>query len=251
MALTNKLKAIGDAIREKTGKTDLIPLADMPNEILGISSGGSNEENPIYYASRVDNVWKNVVFPEDYNLVLKVKSANNLASAFVATKNLKTVKLINEDKNYECNLSNIFEQYNKETSILELVDLAEFNVIATNLYYAFRNQDKLKTISGKLHIKEGTNTTQWLLNCTALEDIEFVPDTIRTTISLQWCSKLTKASITSAINGLDNTVTGQTISFSKTAVNNAFGIDVDDETTYTDEFNTLRNSKSNWTFAYN
>jgi len=40
MDITNKLKAIGDAIREKTGKTDPMQLVDMPAEIQGISTGG-------------------------------------------------------------------------------------------------------------------------------------------------------------------------------------------------------------------
>ena len=39
MALTDKLVAIGDAIREKNGTTELIPLADMPQAILDIVSG--------------------------------------------------------------------------------------------------------------------------------------------------------------------------------------------------------------------
>ena len=40
MALTNKLSAIGDAIREKTGKTDLMTLDEMPIEIASITTGG-------------------------------------------------------------------------------------------------------------------------------------------------------------------------------------------------------------------
>ena len=40
MALTDKLSAIGDAIRTKTGKTYLIPLDQMPTEIASIQSGG-------------------------------------------------------------------------------------------------------------------------------------------------------------------------------------------------------------------
>ncbi len=43
MALTDKLTAIGNAIRAKTGGTDLIPLADMPAAIESIPSGGSVE----------------------------------------------------------------------------------------------------------------------------------------------------------------------------------------------------------------
>lgn len=51
MALTDKLTAIGDAIREKNGATELIPLADMPQAILDIVSGGTD----IQYKSIVYN----------------------------------------------------------------------------------------------------------------------------------------------------------------------------------------------------
>ena len=37
MALTNKLSAIGDSIRAKTGKTELLTLEEMPTEIDSIS----------------------------------------------------------------------------------------------------------------------------------------------------------------------------------------------------------------------
>lgn len=41
MALTNKLSAIGDAIRNKTGKSDLLTLEQMPTEINSIETAGS------------------------------------------------------------------------------------------------------------------------------------------------------------------------------------------------------------------
>lgn len=40
MALTDKLTAIGDAIRGKTGKADLLTLDEMPVEIAAIETGG-------------------------------------------------------------------------------------------------------------------------------------------------------------------------------------------------------------------
>ena len=40
MALTEKLTAIADAIRGKTGKTDGLTLDQMPGEIAGIQGGG-------------------------------------------------------------------------------------------------------------------------------------------------------------------------------------------------------------------
>ena len=43
MALTDKLSAIGTAIRNKTGKTALMTLDEMPTEIAGISTGGGSD----------------------------------------------------------------------------------------------------------------------------------------------------------------------------------------------------------------
>jgi hypothetical protein len=42
MALTNKLTAIANAIRAKTGKTEPLTLDQMPTEIASISGGGSS-----------------------------------------------------------------------------------------------------------------------------------------------------------------------------------------------------------------
>lgn len=44
MALTDKLTAIADAIRGKTGKTDSLTLDAMPGEIEGIETGSGGEE---------------------------------------------------------------------------------------------------------------------------------------------------------------------------------------------------------------
>lgn len=63
---------------------------------------------------------------------------------------------------------------------------------------------------------------------------------------------LNEASIISVVNVLSPSTTGQTVTFKKTAVNTAFGINVDDVSTYPvgSEFYNLRNSKPNWTFSY-
>lgn len=85
-------------------------------------------------------------------------------------------------------------------------------------------------------------------HATSLTDIT-MSGVVANSINFGACP-LNKASIESVINVLSSTATGQTVTFKKTAVNTAFGINVDDASTFTDEFNTLRNSKSNWTFSY-
>ena len=46
MALTDKLTAIADAIRAKTGKTNLITLDQMPTEVANIETGGGGRTEP-------------------------------------------------------------------------------------------------------------------------------------------------------------------------------------------------------------
>lgn len=47
MALTDKLTAIADAIRAKTGETASMGLADMPDKISGISGGDTSTEDGV------------------------------------------------------------------------------------------------------------------------------------------------------------------------------------------------------------
>ena len=51
MALTDKLTAIGNAIREKTGGTDLLTLDQMPTEISNIQGGGGDFPSEIIIPS--------------------------------------------------------------------------------------------------------------------------------------------------------------------------------------------------------
>lgn len=66
MALTDKLKAIADAIRGKTGKTDGLTLDQMPTEIEGIQSGGGEE---IFYALSGIPYTRNTVLEETVSIV--------------------------------------------------------------------------------------------------------------------------------------------------------------------------------------
>lgn len=49
MALIDKLTAIADAIRGKTGKEDSLTLEQMVTEIEGIEAGGIPENARLYY----------------------------------------------------------------------------------------------------------------------------------------------------------------------------------------------------------
>lgn len=59
MALTDKLTAIGDAIRSKTGETELLTLDAMPAAIQGISGGGENLDEYLVFSGNCNNVFSN------------------------------------------------------------------------------------------------------------------------------------------------------------------------------------------------
>ena len=99
---------------------------------------------------------------------------------------------------------------------------------------------------------DGSQTfSSTFLHYKQIENVVF-EGVIGTTINFQWSTKLTRDSLISIINALSSDTSGLTVTFSTDAVNSAFGIDVNDESTFPEgsEYYTLRNSKSNWTFNY-
>ena len=119
----------------------------------------------------------------------------------------------------------------------------------TSISQGFHSCSKLTKI-GVLRVGAGTNLELAFYNCTALKEVTFT-GTIGTSLGIG-NSPLNRASIESIISCLSDTATGKTLTLKKTAVNTAFGIDVDDEATYPEgsEYYNLRHSKDNWTFSY-
>jgi hypothetical protein len=134
----------------------------------------------------------------------------------------------------------------KFTIIPEIV----FSGFAGVTYETFANTSALHTIR-KITLLEGFNQAMvdTFTKCTALENVVF-EGVIPKSINMQWSEKLTKASITSVINALSTTATGQTATFSKTAVNNAFATTAGAGNGSTSaEWLALVATRSNWTIA--
>ncbi len=120
---------------------------------------------------------------------------------------------------------------------------------ANNAAYIFSDAE-LVTIR-LFHVQETTTFSNAFTGCDKLVNLT-MGGTIGQTVTFAPCSKLTKESIYSIVTHLSTTKSGITVTFSKTAVNKAFGIDIDDPETYPEgsEWYELRNSKSNWTFNF-
>lgn len=242
MALTDKLTAIGDAIREKNGTTDLIPLADMPQAILDISGGGtidllqyvktarmlfhSAKSFPSKAVINLPNVceiyqafayWNAEPIPivEELTVTAPNINVNNnqacMGQMFTYNNGVKKVTLDMPDESQYMNstFSNcgILEEVVLNFSTKNVLDYAS----------AFANARKLKRIVGVLDFSSATNVN-YMLGCNELEYVRFAPNTLSLTISLVACSKLTSESIQSIIVGLATVETARTLALNKAIV---------------------------------
>ena len=121
----------------------------------------------------------------------------------------------------------------------------------TSSYYGIFASKYLVTVD-ELKVDENTKYSSTFLNATALENLTITGTIGQNGFSVAQSTLLSKPSIKSIINALSTTTSGLTVTLSKTAVNNAFGINIDDPTTWAEgtEYYELRHSRDNWTITY-
>lgn len=141
-----------------------------------------------------------------------------------------------------------FTQFGAYSSITHLgvVDMRKCSAVSSAL------QNMTALVQVHLIVKEDGSQAlnSCFTGCSKLAELT-IEGGIKTTTSFGACP-LNKASIENVYRVLLSSASGQTVTFKKTAVNAAFGIDVDDESTFPEgsEYYELRNSKSNWTVSY-
>lgn len=107
-------------------------------------------------------------------------------------------------------------------------------------YGSFCAYDEVLKKVACVRLDKASIVTNMLYGCNALEEVTFEGEIGQSGIDLKRSTKLNRASIESLFNCLSTDVTGQSLTLSKTAVNNAFT---------TDEWNTLVTTRNNWTIS--
>lgn len=121
MALTNKLQSIGDAIRNKTGKTELLTLDEMPVEINNITTG---EPIAIPYAPQCISFY-------DFN-------GDNL-----------DYELANLDTSNMTSIKRMFARESSNDYKLKRIDISHFNMSnVTDMTGMFYGRSGLKDVIG-------------------------------------------------------------------------------------------------------
>ena len=115
MALTDKLSAIGNAIRAKTGGTELLTLDAMPNEIASIETGGGGgiQVEPIVLTGNQEHGCTGIISSAYINLYGDTITTKDMTSGkFMFHKSsLKTIPFsLNFKSNTTIDLSDIFSE---------------------------------------------------------------------------------------------------------------------------------------------
>lgn len=257
--LDSDLSAIGEAIRAKTGKEELLKLEEMPEEIGEVFEAGKKAEYDAFWDAYQDNGtkqdyryafagegWNLNTFNPKYSIDDYIISG---ASMFCYTRNLDIdlVEFLKERniviKFMPFNDINYCFSYSKITRIGE-ISLLETNSAQVDCF----GNSEVKTID-LIRIKENTDLDYMFRRATKLENILF-EGVIGNNINLQWCERLTKNTITNIIETLSINAENKPLILSLTAVNNAFETSqgaADGSTS--EEWLSLANSKSNWNIA--
>lgn len=194
-----------------------------------------------HYAATFGIAWKAEIFKPKYDLV-----PNNAAYMFAFNRMTDDLVALMDSVGKKLDFSNC-SNINNAFQGSQFTRLGKIYCKgASSWYNTFASCSKLVTIDEWGHPNEdGTiagGLTGTFTDCTSLANIT-VRGIITGTANFQWCP-LTKASITSIVNALSPSVSGKTLTLSKTAVNNAFEGGKDGS-----EWNTLIADKTNWSFS--
>ena len=189
--------------------------------------------------------FKDIEFPQGFELSLNVRKIANLTSTFQKCTGVKSIKIVAEEPN------TVVAPYAFRETSAEIIDISGWNTKMSAALYSFYNAKSLKSVIGALDFSECTATpTSWLDQCNSLVDMEFVKETIKVSLNFNPCTKLSKASITSAVNGLNGSVADKVVTFSLTAVNKAFETSEGaNDGSASAEWTSLVGTKTNWTIS--
>jgi hypothetical protein len=246
MALIEKLNAIGDAVREKTGTTEKMTLEEIATAISGISGGGgqeiamkafwdafTNNNTMTNYTNAFQNQlgankWNNQTFKPPYKLT--PTDCNYMFENFNRAR-LTDIATITPDIVDFSNCAEAKFTFRNATISPLIVDFSN----AASIAYAFAtdNGGQMKEVTIKVTEKLTSTANAFIHN---LYGATFTDDSvIACSISFAQSSSLSATALQSIINALATVTTAQTLTLHKNIA-------------LTDEQKATINSKG-WTLA--
>lgn len=247
MALTDKLSAIADAIRGKTGGTEKLTLDQMPTEIAGIQAGGG--DNPLDYAVSINSMFYGSIFPSGTELEISFGAKSEATATQESVrylirnaKGIKSLKVICGANAPTTTYLDSIARIVAGESELERIDFSEAQqlLVPNTMTRTFEWRKGLKEVLGEFDMTECTAVGSIAAQCVALETIRFKAGTIQKSLSLEFSPLLTDATIQNIIDGLADLTGG-------TAQTLTLHADVGSKLT---EEQKASASAKNWTISY-
>ena len=252
MSVNEKMTAIADAIRERTGGTDALTLDDMARDVLKVYDSGKQAERDKFweiYQEKGKRTQYNFAFAgkgwtdEIFHPKYTIHGAQYLFSQSPIS-NLKNigVPIITTGKQ---NLSYAFYWMSNLTECPE-IDISSAQYCSG-----------LFTGCGKLHtldklILNSAGTTPYSKGmfevCAALQNIT-LDGVLGRDISFQWSPLLTVKSIESIVSALSDTENGRTITFNKAAKTTYYNAHLTEYADADEAWDALCDTKPNWTIS--
>ena len=216
MSVNEKMTAIADAIRETTGRTGKIGLADMAEGVYEAFHSGADAEWNAFWDSAQANgtrtyltyafagqVWSEATFRPKYDLL----PAGNINGMFRACK-IKNIKQCLKDAGVTMDLSQATKANDAFAYCSSLTTLPKLDLSSvTEMNTAFNNDYVLETIE---EIKFGVSTRfiNTFDNCTALTNMTVTGVIGQNGLNLSYSPNLTHESLMSVIHALQNKTSG-------------------------------------------
>lgn len=230
--------------------------AELAEKVGEVYNSGRKAENEAFWDAYQQNGnrtqynyafsgegWTNETFNPKYNIVPTIAwymfQNSNIMGDLV--EKLENLGVTLDFSNNIYNATNTF--INSKFSRLGILDFSK----AVKLNNTFSDANFLETID-KLIVSATLKYETPFYGATALKNIIVEGIIGQNGFDVSACTNLSKASIISIINALSTTTSGLTVTFSKTAVDNAFK-DGDRIGSESQEWETLAQTKSNWTIS--
>ncbi len=255
MATVNKkMTAIADAIRDKTGETNLLTLDDMATDIPKVYDKGKTDESRAWWDCMTQDNTKTTYDRCFYNMNFnKVKGGWNppyTLKPSYAVNMLSYTYGITKVTKAQLDLSANNSSNYMFTSCFDLVEVEEIE-IGSSCMYTFSECYKLKTI-GKLIIRNGITGLSAdappFVNCTALENIT-IEGIVPYTLNFKWSPLLTSASIENIVSVLSDTSSGQTLTFNSAVKKTYYNAHSSEYADADEAWDALCGTKPNWTIS--
>ena len=190
MALTDKLTAIANAIREKTGSIEEMTLDMMATEISGITSGSNAFTMKDYLTLRSGDGFQFYSFGGTYEALSKIlkyrdtSSVTSMESMFEYCDSLTTIPQLDISS-----VTGMYKMFHECTSLTTIPQLDTSSV--TNMGTMFWLCTSLTTIP-QLDTSSVTNMSYMFFNCTSLTTVSQLDIGSVTDVSNMFygCSKL-------------------------------------------------------------